>query len=56
MKIELNEREVELITTALYILAGQCVGDEVHHELSSDLGGTPDDEEVWALKERFRDE
>lgn len=47
----LTEREQDLITTALYLLEEQ--GDELHHDLASDLGGSPDPDEVRELMDKI---
>ena len=51
--VELNNREKELITNALYILEDQCMGDELHPDIENDLGGTPDPDEVRALMDKI---
>jgi len=48
-----TERECDLITTALYLLADQ--GKELHFDLADDLGGIPDGDEVWKLKEKVQE-
>ena len=54
--VAFSEREKLLIRSALHILAGQCVGDEMHYETESDLGGVPDPDEVRTLLERFKND
>ena len=59
--MKLSDREYELITNALYIMEGQCIGDELDYEIEEDLDGTPDPEEVRELmykleKEQFKNE
>ena len=50
--IRLTERERELVTSALWILNGQCANYyALDHDIARDLGGIPDPEDVWALKE-----
>jgi hypothetical protein len=48
-----TQREKDLIIKALYILECQCIGDELHFEIKNELGGTPSDDEVRELMERF---
>ncbi len=53
--VTLTPREMALITTGLYMLHSECVNDDLHYELSSDLGGTPDSDEPWDLKQRLQE-
>ncbi len=53
--VSLTERERELITTGLYLLEGDCYGDELHPDLAHDLGGTPKGEEVRELLDKIRE-
>jgi hypothetical protein len=52
MNLELTEREVELINSALYMLESACYGD-LDNDIICDLEGTPDPEEVRTLMERL---
>lgn len=54
--MEFTERENLLIVNALHELESQCYADEVHPEKVSELGGTPDPEEVRRLMDRFKGE
>jgi len=49
-----TEREQLLIVNALYILEGQCIGEELHYELEGEFGGIPDHEEVRALMDKIK--
>jgi len=51
---KLNKREIDLITKALYIMEGQCAGDDLNWELEDELDGTPDPDEVRILMEKIR--
>lgn len=53
MFIELTDRERVLIETGLYILSSECRSGDLHYELVDDLGGVPDSDEVWSLKEKI---
>lgn len=53
--MKLSEREKNLITTALFILESQCIGDDLYFGIEDDLGGRPDPDEVRALMEKFKD-
>ena len=54
--LELSAREKDLITSALYIMESQCAGDELHHEIADDLGGTPDHEEIRTLMDKIEED
>lgn len=54
MKLELSEREQELIVVGLHMLQSDCIGQELHFEYESDLDGTPDPDEVGDLKDKIR--
>jgi len=54
--MKLTKREKDLITNALYIMEGQCYGDELHPDIAKELGGTPDGEEIRALMDKIRKE
>lgn len=47
--MNLNLREQLLITNALYMMEGE----DLHHEMESELGGTPDPDEVRALMDKI---
>ncbi len=55
MKYQLNQRELELITTGLYLLESQCIAEELPHEIVSDLGGIPDPTDVRTLMDRLKE-
>jgi len=52
-KLLFTEREAELITHGLYMLESACSNEELHYDTESELGGTPDPDEVRTLMERF---
>ncbi len=54
--MEHTEREKDLILSALCILEGQCVGDELHFDTESDLGGTLNWKEVRDLMDKIKGE
>jgi len=49
----LNERERELVLQALYMLEGGCHAEELDFDTITELGGTPDPDEVRELMERL---
>ncbi|MBX4206086.1 hypothetical protein KW795_02715 [Candidatus Microgenomates bacterium] len=53
--MKLTKREVLLITNALYILECQIIGNELDHDIESDLGRTRATE-VRILMNRFEKE
>ncbi len=53
MNGETNKREQALIRVGLYLLESNCGGDELHHELVDDLGGTPEPEEIRTLIDKI---
>ncbi len=53
--MEFTQREKDLITNALYIMEGQCYGDELYYGIADDLGGTPNGEEVRTLMNKVED-
>ncbi len=53
--VTLTLREMDLVTTGLYMLHSDCVGDELHPDMARDLGGTPDSDEPWDLKKRLQE-
>lgn len=48
-----SKREIELITHGLYMLESACYGEELHYDAESELGGTPNPDEVRTLMDRF---
>ena len=51
--MDFTKREIELIITGIHMLHSQCVCDDLDRDLAEELGGTPNDEEVFELKTRF---
>lgn len=49
----MNLREQKLIKYGLLVLEGLCFANELHHEVESELGGTPDPDEVRKLMEKI---
>jgi len=49
----MNLRQQLLITNALYLLEGLCYGNELHHDMESELGGTPNPDEVRSLMDHI---
>lgn len=53
-EMSLTHRDKELMTTGLYILECQCMGDELSPELADELDGTPDSGEIRDLMNRIK--
>lgn len=49
----MNLREKLLTTNALYMLESACHGEELHYDMESELGGTPEPDEVRALMDKI---
>ena len=53
--MEFTKREIDLITSSLYMLECACYGEELPSGTEDDLGGTPNPDEVRTLMDRFKE-
>ena len=52
--MEFTQKEKDLITNSLYMMESLCIAHDLPCEVEDELHGTPEQEEVRELMDRFK--